>query len=87
MNLETVGEQKAMVDHVMENFTRLSQMAREAQSTLKALQAERELAERIERSNKQLKARGTGSVGSTPPLPAPTLPPADSTPEGGRRTA
>ena len=60
INLETVGEQKAVVDHVMETFTRLTETAREASSTLRALQGERELAERIERSIKQLRAR-TGS--------------------------
>ena len=61
INLETVGEQKAVVDHVMETFTRLTEMAREASSTLRALQSERELAERIERSIKQLRARTGGA--------------------------
>ena len=58
-----MGEQKAVVDHVMETFTQLTEVAREAQSTLKSLQAERELAERIERSIKQLRARTGGEEG------------------------
>jgi hypothetical protein len=41
----------------MESFARLSEMMREAQSTLRALQAERELAERIERGIKQLRTK------------------------------
>ena len=60
LNLETVGEQKAVIDHVMASFTRLSEMAQEAQSTLRALQTERELAERIERGIKQLRAKSGG---------------------------
>jgi hypothetical protein len=35
----------------------------EAQSTVRALQAERELAERIERANKQLRARTSTNEG------------------------
>jgi mevalonate kinase len=46
----------------MGTFTRLSEMAQEAQSTLRALQTERELAERIERGIKQLRAK-TGAGG------------------------
>jgi hypothetical protein len=48
------------MDHVMSNFNRLSEMVREAQSTLRALQGERELAERIERSTRQLRAKTAG---------------------------
>jgi len=55
LNLETLGEQKAVVDHVMDNFTRLTEKVQEAQTTLRSLQAERELAERIERGIKQLR--------------------------------
>ena len=43
------------MDHVMDNFNRLSEMVQEAQTTLRSLQAERELAERIERGIKQLR--------------------------------
>ena len=39
----------------MENVTRLTERMQEAQTTLRSLQAERELAERIERGIKQLR--------------------------------
>ena len=52
LNLETLGEQKAVVDHVMDSFSRLTEKVQEAQTTLRSLQAERELAERIERGIK-----------------------------------
>ena len=55
LNLETLGEQKAVVDHVMESFSRLNEKVQEAQTTMRSLQAERELAERIERGIKQLR--------------------------------
>ncbi|HEX5473024.1 MAG TPA: hypothetical protein VFX12_00060 [Vicinamibacterales bacterium] len=55
LNFETLGEQKAVIDHVMENFNRLAEKVQEAQTTLKSLQAERELAERIERGIKRLR--------------------------------
>lgn len=59
INLETVGEQKAVIDHVMTTFTRLTEMSQEAHSTMRALQAERQLAERIERGIKQLRAKSS----------------------------
>ena len=55
LNLETLGEQKAVVDHVMDNFTRLTEKVQEAQTTMRSLQTERELAERIERGIKTLR--------------------------------
>ena len=55
LNLETLGEQKAVIDHVMDNFTRLNEKVQEAQTTLRSLQVEREIAERIERGIKQLR--------------------------------
>ncbi|HEX9367517.1 MAG TPA: hypothetical protein VF921_12870, partial [Vicinamibacterales bacterium] len=55
LNLETLGEQKAVVDHVMEHFTKLTEKVQEAQTTLRSLQTERELAERIERGIKNLR--------------------------------
>jgi hypothetical protein len=55
LNLETLGEQKAVVDHVMETVNRLSERTQEAQTMLRSLQTEREIAERIERSIKQLR--------------------------------
>jgi len=57
LSMETLGEQKAVMDHAMDSFTRLTETMREAQSTLRALQAERELAERIERGIKQLRTK------------------------------
>jgi len=62
LNMETLGEHKAVMDHVMANFTRLGEMAQESQSTLRALQAERELAERIATGNKQLRNKTAAGV-------------------------
>ena len=61
LNLETLSEQKSIIDHVIENLAGLNEMVQGAQATLKALQTERELAERIERGIKQLRAK-TGDV-------------------------
>ena len=61
LNLETLSEQKSVIDHVIENLAGLNEMVQGAQATLKALQTERELAERIERGIKQLRAK-TGGV-------------------------
>jgi len=55
LNLDTLGEHKAVVDHLMENLAQLTGKIQEAQKTLRALQTERELAERIERGIKQLR--------------------------------
>lgn len=63
MHLETVGEQKAVLDYVLEQVARLEIMSREAQATVRALQTERELAERIERSIQSLRARTTTAEG------------------------
>jgi hypothetical protein len=57
VNLETLGEQKAVIDHIGEKLARLEFMMQEAQNTLHTLQHERELAERIEQSIKQLRTR------------------------------
>ena len=57
VNLETLGEQKAVIDHVADKLARLEFTMQEAQNTLRTLQHERELAERIEQSIKQLRAR------------------------------
>ena len=57
VNLETLGEQKAVIDHVGEKLAKLEFMMQEAQNTLRTLQHERELAERIEMSIKQLRTR------------------------------
>jgi hypothetical protein len=55
--MEALGEQKAVLDHVMADLSRLTEMVREAQATLKALQTERELAERIQRGIKRLRTK------------------------------
>lgn len=57
LNMESVGEHKAVMDHVMDSVGKLGGMLQEAQSTLQALQAERERAERIERGIRQLRAK------------------------------
>ena len=57
INLETLGEQKAVIDHVAEKVAQLEYMLQEARNTLRTLQHERELAERIEQSIKQLRAK------------------------------
>ena len=58
INLETLGEQKAVVDHVAEKAAKLEFMLQEARQTLRTLQHERELAERIEQGIRQLRATG-----------------------------
>ena len=57
VNLETVGEQKAVVDHIIDRLAKLEFVTVEAQNTLRMLSQERELAERIEQSIKQLRGR------------------------------
>ena len=57
INLETLGEQKAVIDHVAEKVAQLEFMLQEARNTLRTLQHERELAERIEQGIKQLRSR------------------------------
>ena len=57
ISLETIGEQKAVVDHVAEKVAQLEFMVQEARNTLRTLHHERELAERIEVGIKQLRSR------------------------------
>ncbi len=59
VNLETLGEQKAVIDHLSDKLARLEFVMQEAQNTLRMLTHERELAERIEQSIKQLRTRST----------------------------
>ena len=61
LNLEALSEQKSVIDHVIESLAGLNEMVQGARATLRALQTERELAERIERGIKQLRAK-TGDV-------------------------
>jgi chromosome segregation ATPase len=62
VNLEMLGEQKAVIDHVGEKLAHLDFMVQEGQSTLRALQREREVAERIERSITSLRAKSGAAV-------------------------
>jgi hypothetical protein len=65
VNLEMLGEQRAVVDHVGEKLARLDFTLQEAHNTLRALQRERELAERVEQGIKALRARPvSGKVGA-----------------------
>ena len=57
VNLEMVSEQKAVVDHVVENITTLDETLRASQATLKTLRVQRQLAERIERGIKSLRSK------------------------------
>ena len=60
VNLELLSEQRAVIDHVGEKLARLDFMVQEAQNTLRALQSEREVAERIEQGIKSLRASSGG---------------------------
>src|SRR4029453_11823614 len=57
ITLESVGEQKAMIDHVFGELARLEYLLQEARGTMKALQAEREVAQRIVENVRQLHVR------------------------------
>jgi len=57
INAETIGEQKAVVDHVAQTAAQLEFRLQEARSVLGALQHEREQAERLEQGIKQLSLR------------------------------
>jgi hypothetical protein len=63
VNLEALGEQKAIIDHVSGKVTQLEFTLQEARTTLRTLQHERELAERIEQGIKKLRARTTPEEG------------------------
>jgi hypothetical protein len=62
VNLETVGEQKAMIDHVAGKLARLEFLTQEAKNAVRTLQLERERAERIEQTIGRLRTR-TGMDG------------------------
>ncbi|HEY6353853.1 MAG TPA: hypothetical protein VIY30_05140, partial [Burkholderiaceae bacterium] len=65
--LEMLGEQRAVVDHVGEKLARLDFTVQEAHNTLRALQREREVAERIEQGIKALRTR-SGTINDTTPV-------------------
>ena len=62
VNLESVGEQKAVVDQMVDRLAKLEFVMVEAQNTLRMLHQERETAERIEQSIKQLRGRAGGGA-------------------------
>lgn len=57
VTLDSLGEQRSVIDQVGERLARLDFTLQEAQNTLRALQRERDGAERIEQSLKALRAR------------------------------
>jgi hypothetical protein len=57
ITLESVSEQKAMVDHVFAELGRLEYLVQEARGTMKALQAERDVAQRIVENVRQIHTR------------------------------
>ena len=57
VTLDTVSEQKAMIDHVAEHLVRLDDAIAEARGTTKALQTERKLAQRIVENIRTVHAR------------------------------
>jgi hypothetical protein len=63
IHLETINEQKAVIDHVNEKLANVDFVMQEAQNTLRMLNQERELAQRIEQSIKQLRTRSGGEEG------------------------
>jgi chromosome segregation ATPase len=67
LNMDTLGEHKTIMEHAMSDFTRLTELVQESQTTLRALKAERELAGRIERGTKRLRAKT--DRGQTPARP------------------
>jgi hypothetical protein len=65
LNMDTLGEHKTIMEQAMGDFTRLTELVQESQTTLRALKAERELAGKIERGAKRLRAKTGVKPGST----------------------
>jgi acid phosphatase class B len=59
IRIDSVSEQKAMVDHVFAELAHLEYLVQEARGTMKALQAERDVAQRIVENVRQIHARAT----------------------------
>jgi len=57
LNMDTLGEHKTIMEQAMADFARLTELVQESQTTLRALKAERELAGKIERGTKRLRAK------------------------------
>ncbi|HEU4935433.1 MAG TPA: hypothetical protein VFT39_03200 [Vicinamibacterales bacterium] len=67
LNMDTLGEHKTIMEQAMADFTRLTELVQESQTTLRALKAERELAGKIERGTKRLRAKtDRGQAGVKP---------------------
>ena len=60
ITLDSVSEQKAMVDHVFAELARIEHLVQEARGTMRALQAERDVAQRIVENVRQIHARARG---------------------------
>ncbi|HEU4938889.1 MAG TPA: hypothetical protein VFT39_20710 [Vicinamibacterales bacterium] len=60
MTLDSVSEQKAMVDHVFAELARIEYLVQEARGTMRALQTERDVAQRIVENVRQIHARANG---------------------------
>ena len=57
ITLNSVSGQKAMVDHVFDELARLEYIVQDARGTMRALQAERHVAQRIVENVRQIHAR------------------------------
>src|SRR4051812_21208331 len=67
LNMDTIGEHKTIMEQAMADVARLTELVQESQTTLRALKAERELAGRIERGTKRLRAKtDRGQTGVKP---------------------
>jgi chromosome segregation ATPase len=62
VTLDTMGEHKAMIDHVAEALARIDDTIAEARGTTKALQSERKLAQRIVESVRNIHARAGAEI-------------------------
>ncbi len=60
ITLDSVSEQKAMVDHVFAELARIEYLVQEARGTMRALQTERDVAQRIVENVRQIHARAHG---------------------------
>ena len=60
ITLDSISEQKAMVDHVFAELARIEHLVQEARGTMRALQIERDVAQRIVENVRQIHARAKG---------------------------
>lgn len=60
LHMELLNEQRSVTDHVGEHLAKLDFTVREAQSTLRALQREREVGERVSQGLRALRSRSSG---------------------------